>query len=156
MVMVIKKTPVIIGCDHAAVSLKKEIKAWLEKNRIQVEDVGTHGDGSVNYPDFAIKVAEKVSTGEFEHGILLCGTGIGMSMVANKFANVRAALCTDLFSGMMSRKHNDANILVLGARVTGPGLALEIVKAWFETDFEGGRHQMRLDKFNSLGKQPGC
>ena len=96
--MTIKKTPIIIGCDHAAVSLKEEIKAWLEKQQIQIEDVGTYGDESVDYPDFAIKVAENVSTGEFEHGILLCGTGIGMSMVANKFKNVRAALCTDLFS----------------------------------------------------------
>ena len=92
----------------------------------------------------------------YERGILLCGTGIGMSMAANKFQNIRAALCTDLFAAIMSRRHNDANILVLGARVTGPGLALEIVKTWLETPFEGGRHQLRIDKFNSLGKTPGC
>jgi ribose 5-phosphate isomerase B len=154
--MISSKAPVIMGCDHAAFSLKEEIKAWLENNRIDVEDVGTHDEGSVDYPDFAIKVAKKISTREFERGILICGTGIGMSMAANKFENVRAALCTDLFSSMMSRRHNDANVLVLGARVTGPGLALEIVKAWLETPFEGGRHQMRLDKFNSLGKAPLC
>lgn len=154
--MITNKTPVIIGCDHAAVSLKEDIKAWLGNNQIQVEDVGTHGDGSVDYPDFAIKVAQKVSAGDYERGILICGTGIGMSMAANKFQNARAALCTDLFSGIMSRQHNNANILVLGARVTGPGLALEIVKAWLETPFEGGRHQLRIDKFNSLGRPPEC
>ena len=154
--MISNKAPVIIGCDHAAFSLKEEIKAWLEDNRIQVEDVGAYGEGSVDYPDFAVSVAEKVSVGKYERGILICGTGIGMSMAANKFQNVRAALCTDLFSGIMSRRHNDANILVLGARVTGAGLALEIVKAWLETPFEGGRHQLRIDKFNSLGKTPGC
>jgi ribose 5-phosphate isomerase B len=97
-------------------------------------------------------VAGAVAANLFERGILICGTGLGMSMAANKFARVRAALCTDLFSAIMSRKHNDANILVLGARVTGPGLALEIVKAFLETDFEGGRHQKRIDKFNTLCK----
>ena len=152
--MSLNKAPIIIGCDHAAVSLKEEIKAWLEKNGIAVEDVGTHGDGSVDYPDFAVKVAEKISKGDYQRGILLCGTGIGMSMAANKFQHVRAALCGDLFSAVMSRQHNDANVLVLGARVTGPGLALEIVKTWLETPFEGGRHQGRIDKFNSLGKVP--
>lgn len=154
--MISNKAPVIIGCDHAAVALKNDIRAWLENQEIKVEDVGTHDSSSVDYPDFAIKVAQKISAGNYEKGILICGTGIGMSMAANKFQNVRAALCTDLFSGIMSRQHNDANILVLGARVTGPGLALEIVKAWLDTPFEGGRHQLRIDKFNSLGRPPEC
>jgi ribose 5-phosphate isomerase B len=146
--------PVIIGSDHAAYPLKVEIKAFLSENGIPVEDVGTNSANSVDYPDYAIKVASMVSLGKFERGILLCGTGLGMSMAANKFKNVRAALCTDLFSAIMSRRHNDANILVLGGRITGVGLALEIVKAWLDTPFEGGRHQKRIDKFNSLGKSP--
>ena len=146
------KSPVIIGCDHAAYALKEEITALLNEKGIDVQDVGTHGPESVDYPDFAVMVASAVASGKFQRGILLCGTGLGMSMAANKFANVRAALCTDLFSAAMSRKHNDANVLVLGARVTGPGLALEIVSTWLETPFEGGRHQTRIDKFNMLGK----
>ena len=146
------KSPVIIGCDHAAYGLKDEIVTFLKEKGIEVEDVGTHGPESVDYPDFAIPVASAVASNKFKRGILICGTGLGMSMAANKFANIRAALCTDLFSAAMSRQHNDANILVLGARVTGPGLALEIVKTWLETPFEGGRHQTRVDKFNMLGK----
>ena len=145
------KKPVVIGCDHAAYGLKEEIKAFLNQKGLTVHDVGTDGIGSVDYPDYGIKVAELVSSGEFDRGILICGTGLGMSMVANRFSNVRAALCTDLFSAMMSRRHNDSNILVLGARVTGIGLALEMVSAWLETPFESGRHQSRIDKFNHLG-----
>lgn len=150
--MLINKKPVIIGSDHAAYPLKEEIKVFLLENGIPVEDIGTDSGNSVDYPDYAIKAATLISKGKFERGILMCGTGIGMSMAANKFKNVRAALCTDLFSAIMSRRHNDANVLVLGGRVTGVGLALEIVKAWLDTPFEGGRHQKRLDKFNSLGK----
>ena len=147
-----KKSPVIIGCDHAAYGLKDEIVAFLKEKGIEVEDVGTNGPASVDYPDFGIQVASAVASNRFQRGILICGTGLGMSMTANKFAKIRAALCTDLFSAAMSRKHNDANILVLGARVTGPGLALEIVNTWLETDFEGGRHQTRIDKFSNLGQ----
>jgi ribose 5-phosphate isomerase B len=143
---------ILMGNDHAAYPLKVEIKAFLLKNGISVEDVGTDSEQSVDYPDYAIKVASLISEGRFERGILMCGTGLGMSMAANKFKNVRAALCTDLFSAIMSRRHNDANVLVLGGRVTGVALAIEIVKAWLETPFEGGRHQKRIDKFNSLGK----
>lgn len=145
-----KQMPIVIGCDHAAVALKEQIKSHLEKKGYQVLDVGTHGDGSVDYPDFGIKVAERISSGEFSRGILLCGTGLGMSMVANRFSNVRAALCNDLFSAVMSRQHNDANVLVMGARVIGDILALEILRTWLETPFEGGRHQRRLEKFNLL------
>ncbi|RZB37705.1 MAG: ribose 5-phosphate isomerase B [Desulfobacteraceae bacterium Eth-SRB2] len=145
-----KKTPIIIGSDHAAYDLKEKVKALLMERGIDVEDAGCYNEDSVDYPDFGIKVASMVSAGKFERGILMCGTGIGMSMVANKFPHVRAALCTDLFSSIMSKRHNNSNILVLGARVVGDILALEIVKAWLETPFEGGRHQRRLDKFDRI------
>lgn len=146
------KTPVVIGCDHAAYPMKEKIKAFIVEKGIEVEDAGTHGKASVDYPDFGIKVAALVSTGKFERGILLCGTGIGMSMVANRFPHVRAALCSDLFSAIMSRRHNDSNILVLGGRVIGDTLALELVKVWLQTPFDGGRHQLRLDKFDRIDR----
>ncbi len=152
--MTVDKTPVIIGCDHAAFGLKETIRAFLEKTGLEVEDAGAMNLDSVHYPDFGIKVATGVSTGKYDRGILLCGTGLGMSMVANKFSNVRAALCNDMFSAIMSRRHNDANILVLGARVIGDVLAMEILKSWLEEPFEGGRHQMRLDMFDNLGEKP--
>lgn len=145
-----KRTPIIIGSDHAAYDLKEKVKVFLVERGIDVEDVGSHSEDSVDYPDFGIKVASMVSAGKFERGILLCGTGIGMSMVANKFPHVRAALCSDLFSSIMSRRHNNSNILVLGGRVVGDILAMEIVKAWLETPFEGGRHQRRLEKFDRI------
>jgi len=144
------KTPVIIGSDHAAFDLKEKIKAFLVDRGIDVEDAGSHSEDSVDYPDFGIKVASMVSTGKFERGILSCGTGIGMSMVANKFPHVRAALCSDLFSAIMSRRHNNSNILVLGGRVVGEALAMEMVRAWLETPFDGGRHQLRIDKFDQI------
>jgi len=143
------QSPVVLGCDHAAFALKQKVKAHLIGRGIEVQDVGTTGETSVDYPDFGVKVASRVSSGEFERGILMCGTGLGMSMVANKFPHVRAALCNDLFSAIMSRRHNNANILVMGGRVVGEALAAEIVDAWLETPFEGGRHQTRLDKFDS-------
>ena len=115
-----------------------------------VEDVGTHSEASVDYPDIAIKVASRVSSGAFKRGVLLCGTGIGMSLVANRFDHVRAALCNDLFSAIMSRRHNNANILVMGGRVIGEALAREIVNAWLDTPFEGDRHQRRLDQFDCM------
>lgn len=146
--------PIIIGCDHAAYDLKENIKSFIQQKGIAVYDVGTHSAKSVDYPDFGSRVAGAVSTGEYSRGILLCGTGQGMSMVANKFQHVRAALCNDLFSAIMCRRHNDANILVLGGRVIGDVLAREIVTAWLETPFEGGRHQRRLDQFDSMGCLP--
>jgi ribose 5-phosphate isomerase B len=150
--MIENKTPIIIGCDHAAYPLKEKIKAYLLEKGIAVEDAGTHSEDSVDYSDFGIKVASMVSAGTFERGILICGTGIGMSMVANRFSRVRAALCTDLFSAIMSRRHNNCNVLVIGGRVTGEGLALELVNAWLETPFDKGRHQSRIDKFDRLGE----
>ena len=147
------KTPpgsIAIGSDHAAVDMKEKIKTFLKEFPIPVHDVGPFSTNSVDYPDFGIQVAKSVASGEFEGGILLCGTGLGMSMVANRFPSVRAALCSDLFSAIMSRRHNDANILVMGARVIGDVLALEIVRTWLKTPFEGGRHQARLDKFDRI------
>lgn len=144
------QAPIIIGCDHAAYPLKEMVKSYLTGRRIEVADAGTGSEISVDYPDFGVKVAAQVSAGRFERGILLCGTGLGMSMVANKFPDVRAALCNDLFAAIMGRRHNNANILVMGGRVIGKTLAMEIVKAWLETPFEGGRHQTRIDKFASM------
>ncbi len=143
-------TPIIIGSDHAAFPMKETVKNFLSDAGIEVTDAGTSGLESVDYSDFGIKVAGAVSSGEFERGVLICGTGLGMSMVANRFKHVRAALCGDIFSARMSRLHNNANILVLGGRVTGETLAIEIVKTWLETGFEGGRHQARLDKFDTI------
>ena len=146
-----EQVAIIIGCDHAAVGLKNKIKALLQKRGIPVEDAGTNDAASVDYPDYGKQVASKVAAGDYQRGILLCGTGLGVSMVANRYPGVRAALCHDLFGAIMSRKHNNANILVLGGRVTGDILAAEIVTVWLETPFEGGRHQKRLDQFNQVG-----
>lgn len=141
---------IILGCDHAAFGLKETVKAYLLETGYAVDDIGAHSIESVDYPRIAIELAGKVSDGTYRRGILMCGTGLGMSMVANRFAHVRAALCNDLFSAAMSRRHNDANILVLGGRVIGDVLAKEIVRIWLETPFEGGRHQGRLTLFDNL------
>ena len=146
------KSPIVIGSDHAAYNLKEKIRMYLLGNGYEIEDAGAKNENSVDYPDYGIKVASLVSAGKFNRGILLCGTGIGMSMVANRFSNVRAALCNDLFSAIMSRRHNNSNLLVMGGRVIGDVLAIEILKAWLETPFEAGRHQLRIDKFNNLGR----
>lgn len=135
---------VIIGADHAGFALKEQLKAFMTQEKLTVIDVGTRSEASVDYPDYGARVARAVSSGEHERGILLCGTGIGMSMVANKYAGVRAALCNDLYTALMSRRHNDANILVLGGRVIGISLAIEIVRTWLNTPFDGGRHAMRI------------
>ena len=141
---------IIIGCDHAAYQLKEILKTAIQAQGIPVTDVGTYSEAPMDYPDTGKTVAEKVSSGEYERGILICGTGLGMSMVANKYPHVRAALCNDLFSATMSRRHNNANILVMGGRVIGDILALEILSTWLKTAFEAGRHQRRLDKFDSI------
>lgn len=142
------RSAIVIGCDHAAFDLKEILKAHLIKEGWRVEDMGAFSTASVDYPAIGRQVASRVAGGEYDRGVLLCGTGLGMSMVANRFAHVRAALCHDIFSAVMSRKHNDCNILVMGGRVLGDVLALEILKAWMETPFEGGRHQRRLDMFD--------
>ncbi len=142
-----KDKKIIIGSDHAAFGLKEKIKKQLFDLGYEVEDAGTHSEASVNYADYGKKVAKAVAGGSFPRGILLCGTGLGMSMQANRFKGVRAALCSDIFSARMSRLHNDANILVMGGRVVGDILAFELVKEWLATDFEGGRH---LDRIRTL------
>nr|NJM02473.1 ribose 5-phosphate isomerase B [Desulfobacula sp.] len=144
-----KDKPIIIGSDHAAFELKEKIKAWLLGEGYAVEDAGTHNTASVNYVDYGRKVAGAVSRGEFSRGILLCGTGLGMSMAANRFPKVRAALCSDLFSAKMSRVHNDSNILVLGGRILGDMLAFELVRTWLDTGFEGGRHLERIQSMDA-------
>jgi ribose 5-phosphate isomerase B len=150
--MEINPKTLIIGCDHAAVGLKNAVKAFLTETRgIEVTDAGAFDETSVDYPDYGFRVARAVSGGEFPGGILICGTGLGMSMVANRVPGVRAALCGDLFSAEMSRLHNDANVLVMGARVIGEGLALAIVKTWLETPFGGERHQRRINMFDRIG-----
>jgi len=147
---------ILIGCDHAGVALKKEILPILDELSINYEDVGTNSEISVDYPDFGERVALAVSRGEVERGILICGTGIGMSIVANKFPNVRASLCNDSYSARMSRLHNDANILVLPGRVIDMEKAREIVRVWFTTPFEGGRHQRRLEKIKAIEERLSC
>ncbi len=142
------QAPIAIGCDHAAYQLKEIIKKYLSDQGIDVEDVGTHGEESVDYPDFGNKVSLMVSTGQYERGILICGTGLGMSMVANRFPHVRAALCSEPFSAEMSRRHNNSNILAMGARMIGDIMAKEIVNVWLKTPFDGDRHQKRIDKFD--------
>jgi len=144
---------IVLGCDHGGVELKDTISAALKSMGVEVEDVGTMSEESVDYPDFASKVAEAVSSGRVERGIALCGTGIGMSIVANKFPGVRAALCHDCYTARMSRMHNDANVLVLGGRVTGSEVALDILKQWVATPFEGGRHKRRVDKIAEVEKK---
>lgn len=141
---------IAIGVDHGGFELKKPVLKVLRDLGHEVEDFGCSSPDSVDYPDFAEKVARGVSEGLFERGILICGTGIGMSMAANKFPNVRAALCHNLFTARLSREHNDANILAMGERAIGMGIALEMVKVWLETEFEGGRHARRVDKINAL------
>ena len=147
---------IIIGADHAAYPMKEKIKVYLTQKGFDVEDVGAHSEASVDYSDFGMRVAACVSSGKFERGVLLCGTGLGMSMVANRFAHVRAALCGDLFAAIMSRRHNNSNILVMGARVIGEALAFEIVDAWLETSFEAGRHVQRLKKFDQIDNPAQC
>lgn len=144
---------IAIGCDHAGFALKNEITQILEGLNIEWEDFGTKDEESVDYPDFGEKVSTAVSKGNVDRGILICGTGIGMSIVANKFPGVRAALCSEDYSAKMSRMHNDANLLVLPGRVIDRATATQIVKMWFKTDFEGGRHQRRLDKIADIEKR---
>jgi ribose 5-phosphate isomerase B len=146
---------IAIASDHGGIELKEDLKAFLEEKDIDVIDLGTNDSKSVDYPDFGISVAKKVSLGEIKRGILVCGTGIGMSIVANKFANVRAALVNDLYTVRMAKGHNDANVLVIGGRVIGKGLAREMVSTWLNTEFEGGRHQRRLDKIGEIEKNWG-
>ena len=139
-----------IGSDHGGFRLKEAIKTYLLAHDYEVTDFGTESEDSCDYPDFALPVAEAVAKGEYYRGILICGTGIGIGIVANKVKGVRAALCHDTFSAEACRNHNDANILTMGERIVGEGLALKIVETFLNSDFEGGRHQRRVDKIKAL------
>ncbi len=139
---------IAVGSDHGGFEFKQLVIGFLQKIGQEVEDVGCYDTGSVDYPDFADKVCARVQSGECERGILICGTGIGMSIAANRHRDIRAALCHEAYTARMSREHNNANVLCLGGRVLGPEIALDVVGAWVETEFAGGRHQRRLDKFS--------
>ncbi len=141
---------VVIGSDHGGLALKEAIKAYLEGRGLEVQDVGTDSQTSVDYPDFGEQVSRRVSSGNAELGVLVCGTGIGMSIVANKFPGVRAALINDEFTARMAKEHNNANILVLGGRVVDTPEALRMVGAWLDATFEAGRHQVRLEKISQI------
>ena len=144
---------IAIGSDHAGLEMKNGVISVLKEMGYEYQDFGTDSPQSVDYPDFGEMVSNAVSQGKADRGILICGTGIGMSIVANKFRNIRAALCNELFSAKMSRLHNDANILVLGGRIIGKDLATEIVKTWMAASFEGGRHENRLKKIQLIEKK---
>lgn len=143
----------IIGSDHAGFELKEYLIAFLRTRNIEVVDWGVANEAPADYPDIGQAVAEKISRQEFARGILICGTGIGMSIVANRFPGVRAALCHDLYTARLSREHNDANLLVLGGRLLGKGLAQEILQVWLESEFQGGHHQRRIAKINALDQE---
>jgi RpiB/LacA/LacB family sugar-phosphate isomerase len=140
---------IVIASDHAGFELKENIKALLQKLQYEVLDIGTNSEFSVDYPDFAFAAAQKVASGEVKYGILICGTGVGMSIAANKVKGVRAALGVDTIETALARAHNDANILTLGARFTTPLVAQELVKVFLATPFEGGRHEQRVKKLNN-------
>jgi len=138
---------VAIGCDHGGFLLKANLVSVLEDMGHEVVDCGCDSEASVDYPDFAAAVCARVVDGSCDRGVLICGTGIGMSMAANRDPRIRAALCHEIFTARMSREHNDANVLCLGARVLGPGLAEEMLRVWMTTEFAGGRHLRRIEKF---------
>lgn len=140
----------LLASDHGALELKAAVAAFLTERGIDFQDCGAFDNSSVDYPDYAEKVAGAVSEGTADRGILLCGTGIGISIAANKFPGVRAALATDTFMAQMAKEHNNANILVLGGRTTSVEKGREIVAAWLDAVFEGGRHQSRLDKITAI------
>lgn len=144
---------IAIGCDHGGFQLKGSIVKYLKENNIEFTDVGAFDENSVDYPDIAKLVCKKILDKECDKGILICGTGIGISISANKFNGIRAALCSDTFSAEFTRKHNDANVLCMGGRVTGPGLAVKITETFLNNEFEGGRHMRRLEKIAEIEKE---
>ena len=143
---------IAIASDHGGFSLKVDIVSFLNELGYEVNDMGPENPTSVDYPDYGIKIAQTVTRNTDSRGILICGTGIGMSIIVNRFAGIRGTLCSDLYTAKLCREHNDSNILIMGGRVVGHGLAREIVKVWLSTPFEGGRHQKRLDKINQFDK----
>ncbi len=141
---------IALASDHAGLHLKENIAAYLKESGVAFYDYGAYSDDSVDYPDFASTVAGAVQSGEYAFGILICGTGIGMSIAANKYPGIRAALCSETFSARCAREHNNANILTMGSRVIGAGLARDIVEAFLHSGFEGGRHENRIIKISRL------
>ena len=144
---------IALGCDHGGYELMQEVKKHLEERGLEYKDFGCNGPESVDYPVYGKKVAQAIVDGECEKGILICGTGLGISLAANKVKGVRAAVCSDPFTAKMSRAHNDCNILAFGARVVGAELAKMIVETWLDTEFEGGRHQRRVDLIMDIEKK---
>lgn len=144
---------IALGCDHGGLNLKNAIIKHLESKGIEVKDFGTYTSDSCDYPEYALRVAEEVAAKNFDFGILVCGTGIGISISANKVPGVRAALCSDTFSAHATREHNNANILALGERVVGQGLAMDIVDTFLSAEFEGGRHENRVNKISEIEKK---
>ena len=141
---------IAIACDHSALAMKAEVINVLKSRGLEYKDFGTHTEESCHYPIFGYRAAKAVANGECDRGIVICGTGIGISLAANKVKGIRCALCGDAYSAKMTRMHNDANMLALGARVTGIEVAKTIVEAWLDTPFEGGRHQTRIDMITAI------
>jgi len=141
---------IAIGCDHGGIVLKPAVEEVLKEKGIEIEDLGCYTQDSVDYPDYALKVAEAVSQKKVDLGIILCGTGIGISIAANKVKGIRAAVAHDLFTAEMCKRHNNANILSMGGRVVSPELAAQMTKIWLDTEFEGGRHVNRLNKISAI------
>ena len=141
---------IALGCDHGGLELKEKVKAHLEQRGFEILDCGTYSTDSCDYPDFGAAAARAVAKGDCERGIVICTTGIGISIAANKVKGIRCALLSDLMSARMTRQHNDTHMMALGAAVVGPMLALQIVDTWLDTEFEGGRHQRRVDKLSAL------
>ncbi|MBQ7715308.1 MAG: ribose 5-phosphate isomerase B [Clostridia bacterium] len=144
---------IAVACDHGGFDLKQEIIAHLERRGTEYHDFGTYSNESCDYPDFAKAACLAVTSGEYDRAILICGTGIGISIAANKIPGIRAACCSDTFSARFTRLHNDANALCFGGRVVGAGLAIDMVDLFLDTEFEGGRHQKRIDKITALEKE---
>jgi len=141
---------IAIASDHGGFDLKENIIAFLLKKGLEIDNLGAHSTDSVDYPDYGIKLAQAIIDKKFVRGILICGTGVGMSIVVNRFPGIRGTLCSDVYTAQMCREHNDSNILIMGGRVISVGLAMEILDTWLNTEFEGGRHQRRLDKIKNI------
>ena len=141
---------IAIASDHGGFDLKENIIAFLLKKGLEIDNLGAHSTDSVDYPDYGIKLAQAITDKKFVRGILICGTGVGMSIVVNRFPGIRGTLCSDVYTAKMCREHNDSNILIMGGRVIEVSLAIEILETWLNTEFEGGRHQRRLDKIKEI------
>lgn len=144
---------IAIGSDHGGFELKEHIKKHLEERSLEYKDFGCYDENSVDYPDIAEKVCNAINSGDADKGILVCGTGIGISIAANKIDGIRAAHCHDVYSAEMTKRHNNANVICMGGRVIGRELAFKIIDAWLDAEFEGGRHQKRIDKIHALEKK---